>query len=103
MNPQPFVIKPADRKTALNVLATQVTVLTAGGDSSDQRITLQAGAEGTGPPPHSHDWDESFYVGGADSVHVWRRKFDVRRGHVRPHSGLYCALIQLRAGRRRID
>ena len=39
----------------------------------------------------------------ADSVHVWRRKFDVRRGHVRPHSGLYCALIQLRAGRRRID
>ena len=64
MNPQPFVIKPADRKTALNVLATQVTVLTAGGDSSDQRITLQAGAEGTGPPPHSHDWDESFYVRG---------------------------------------
>lgn len=25
-------------------------------------ITLQQGAEGTGPPPHSHDWDEAFYV-----------------------------------------
>ena len=64
MSPEPFVIKPADRKTALNVLGTQVTVLAAGGDSSDQRITLQSGGEGTGPPPHSHDWDESFYVSG---------------------------------------
>ena len=64
MNPKPFVIKPADRKTALNVLGTRVTVLAAGGDSSDQRITLQSGSEGTGPPPHSHDWDESFYVSG---------------------------------------
>ena len=25
-------------------------------------ITLQRGDEGTGPPPHSHDWDEAFYV-----------------------------------------
>ena len=57
MSPKPFVIKPADRKTALNVLGTHVTVLAAGGDSSDQRITLQSGSEGTGPPPHSHDWD----------------------------------------------
>ena len=64
MSPEPFVIKPADRKTALNVLGTQVTVLASGDDSSDQRITLQAGNEGTGPPPHSHDWDESFYVSG---------------------------------------
>jgi mannose-6-phosphate isomerase-like protein (cupin superfamily) len=23
---------------------------------------LQQGEEGTGPPPHSHDWDEAFYV-----------------------------------------
>ena len=48
MSPKPFVIKPADRKTALNVLGTQVTVLTAGDDSSDQRITLQAGSRGDG-------------------------------------------------------
>jgi mannose-6-phosphate isomerase-like protein (cupin superfamily) len=64
MNPKPFVIKPADRKAALDVLGTQVTVLVSGDDSSDQRITLQAGSEGTGPPPHSHDWDESFFVSG---------------------------------------
>jgi quercetin dioxygenase-like cupin family protein len=64
MNPKPFVIKPADRKKVLDVLGTQVTVLASGDDSSDQRVTLQAGSEGTGPPPHSHDWDESFYVSG---------------------------------------
>ena len=23
---------------------------------------MQQGEEGTGPPPHSHDWDEAFYV-----------------------------------------
>jgi quercetin dioxygenase-like cupin family protein len=64
MNSKPFVIKPADRKAALDVLGTQVTVLVSGDDSNEQRITLQAGSEGTGPPPHSHDWDESFFVTG---------------------------------------
>jgi quercetin dioxygenase-like cupin family protein len=64
MSPKPIVIKPADREPALNVLGTQVTVLASGDDLSDQRITLQAGSEGTGPPPHSHDWGESFFVSG---------------------------------------
>ena len=25
-------------------------------------IFVQAGPEGSGPPPHSHPWDEAFYV-----------------------------------------
>lgn len=25
-------------------------------------VFLQEGDEGTGPPPHEHAWDESFYV-----------------------------------------
>jgi quercetin dioxygenase-like cupin family protein len=62
MTPQPFIIRPVDREPPLEVLGTQVTILASGNDASDQRITLQAGSEGTGPPPHSHDWDESFYV-----------------------------------------
>lgn len=62
MGSRPFVIKPADRGTALDVLGTQVTVLVSAGNSNDQRITVQTGSEGTGPPPHSHGWDESFYV-----------------------------------------
>lgn len=62
MGSKPFVIKPADRGAALDVLGTQVTVLVSAGNSNDQRITVQTGSEGTGPPPHSHGWDESFYV-----------------------------------------
>ena len=62
MSPKPHVIKPADRETALDVLGTKVTVLASGDDSNHQQITLQSGSEGTGPPPHSHDWNEWFFV-----------------------------------------
>ena len=62
MNPKQFVLKPSDRSTALNVVGTKVTVLVSDANSRSQQITLQSGDEGAGPPPHSHDWDESFYV-----------------------------------------
>ena len=62
--PKSFVVLPPDRAEALHVLGTRVTVLASADNSSDQRITLQSGAEGTGPPPHSHAWDESFFVSG---------------------------------------
>ena len=62
MNSKPFVLRPADRKPALNVIGVQVAVLASGSDIEDQQVTLQWSDEGIGPPPHSHDWDESFYV-----------------------------------------
>lgn len=62
MNSKPLVVMSGDRNTALSVVGTNVTVLVSDTDSRDQQITLQSGDEGTGPPPHSHDWDESFYV-----------------------------------------
>ena len=62
MSYKPFVLTPGDRKSALNVIGTKVTVLASGSDIEDQQITVQSGDEKTGPPPHSHDWDESFYV-----------------------------------------
>lgn len=62
MSTNPRVIKPADRETALDVLGTKVTVLASGEDSNRQQITLQSGSEGTGPPPHSHEWNEWFFV-----------------------------------------
>src|SRR5215470_12352414 len=57
-----FILKASDRRPALNVIGTTVTVLASESDIQDQQITVQSGDEGTGPPPHSHDWDESFYV-----------------------------------------
>ncbi len=59
MNQQEKLITPSDRSTVLNVIGVNITVLT---DSKAQKITLQSGNEGAGPPPHSHPWDESFYV-----------------------------------------
>ena len=59
MSQREKVIKPSDRNAALNVIGVNVTVLA---NSKAQKITLQSGVEGAGPPPHSHPWDESFYV-----------------------------------------
>ena len=62
MSAKSFVVKPDDRKTPLDVIGTKVIVLASAAVTRDQQITLQSGSEGTGPPPHSHDWQESFYV-----------------------------------------
>ena len=62
MKAQPFVVTPADYYPALNVLGIKVTVLASNAATQSYEITLQQGDEGTGPPLHSHNWDESFYV-----------------------------------------
>ena len=62
MKAQPFVVTPADYDPALNVLGTKVTVLASNAATQSYEITLQRGDEGAGPPLHSHNWDESFYV-----------------------------------------
>jgi quercetin dioxygenase-like cupin family protein len=57
-----FVLTPEQREPALSVVGTQVTILASNAVTQSYGITLQRGDEGTGPPPHSHDWDEAFYV-----------------------------------------
>ncbi len=62
MKAQPLILKPKDYSPALNVVGTKVTVLVSNLLTRSYEITLQSGDEGTGPPLHSHAWDESFYV-----------------------------------------
>lgn len=62
MNGRPLVLRPDQHERALNVVGTQVTVLASNAETQSYGITLQQGEEGTGPPPHSHDWDEAFYI-----------------------------------------
>lgn len=62
MSSKAIVVKPDDRATALDVIGTKVTILLSRADARDLQITFQCGEEGTGPPPHNHVWDESFYV-----------------------------------------
>jgi quercetin dioxygenase-like cupin family protein len=40
----------------------KITVLASNAVTHGYEIFLQQGVEGSGPPPHGHDWDEAFYV-----------------------------------------
>jgi len=62
MTSQAFVVTPENYPRALDVLGIQITVLAANTATQSHEVTLQEGAEGAGPPPHSHGWDESFFV-----------------------------------------
>ena len=60
--PEAFVVTPATRPAPLNVVGEQITVLASGSQTGGYEIFRQAGPKGSGPPLHSHTWDESFYV-----------------------------------------
>jgi quercetin dioxygenase-like cupin family protein len=62
MAAKPFVVAPRDYAPALNLVGEQITVLASGEETEGYEIFLQRGPEGSGPPPHSHPWDESFFV-----------------------------------------
>lgn len=60
--PAYVVMTPDDRPAALDVFGTGVTVMGAASRLGGYGITYQEGPEGSGPPPHSHGWDEAFFV-----------------------------------------
>ena len=62
MNAKAFVVTPMNRSRELNVVGEHITVLASGEATEGYEIFLQEGPEGSGPPPHTHPWDESFYV-----------------------------------------
>ncbi|NOT42910.1 MAG: cupin domain-containing protein [Alphaproteobacteria bacterium] len=62
MSPKPFVVAPKDYDRPLNLVGEQLTILASGARTGGYEVFLQQGPEGSGPPPHSHPWDESFYV-----------------------------------------
>jgi len=53
---------PDHQPTPLNIVGEGIAMLTSKSESSGYEVFFQEGAEGSGPPPHSHDWEESFYV-----------------------------------------
>ena len=60
--PKPFVVAPGDRARALSVVGEKITVLASKNDTHGYELFFQDGTSGAGPPPHSHGWDESFFV-----------------------------------------
>ena len=59
---KPFVVTPGNAPHPLKLVGEQITVLASGAQTGGYEIFLQAGPESSGPPPHNHPWDESFYV-----------------------------------------
>lgn len=59
---EPIVVKLSDGVRPLNVVGEQITVLAPGQRTGSYEVFHQIGPEGSGPPPHSHPWDEAFYV-----------------------------------------
>lgn len=62
MKPEPFVVTLESCGDPLTVLGTQISILASNRQTGSYEITCQQGDEGMGPPPHCHDWDESFFV-----------------------------------------
>src|SRR5260221_6978075 len=59
--PQAFVVKP-NEPTPLHLGGELVSILARAEQTGSVEIFLQAGAEGAGPPPHTHSWDEAYFV-----------------------------------------
>jgi len=62
MAARPFIVAPENYAPTLDIVGEHVTVLASGEATEGYEVFLQRGPEGSGPPPHSHPWDESFYV-----------------------------------------
>ncbi|MBM4264948.1 MAG: cupin domain-containing protein [Deltaproteobacteria bacterium] len=62
MTAKAFFTTTKDYTRPLNVVGEHITVLASGEVTGGYEIFLQAGPEGSGPVPHTHPWDESFYV-----------------------------------------
>jgi quercetin dioxygenase-like cupin family protein len=62
MPARPFIVTPETYAPTLDIVGEHVTVLAPGEATGGYEIFLQRGPEGSGPPPHSHPWDESFFV-----------------------------------------
>ena len=58
----PLVKTPGSFPAPLNIVGEQITILTSNKEYSGYELFIRQGPEGSGPPPHRHDWDESFYL-----------------------------------------
>lgn len=62
MTARPLVVPPQQYPPALDIVGEQITVLADGEATGGYEVFRQRGPEGSGPPPHCHPWDESFFV-----------------------------------------
>jgi quercetin dioxygenase-like cupin family protein len=57
-----FILSQQDRPAPLNAGGFMITVLASKAETDGYELFHQSGAEGKGPGPHFHPWDETFVV-----------------------------------------
>lgn len=62
MGNEPLMITPQQRGTAFDLGGFLITTLASTDQTAGHEVFHQHGPEGTGPGPHFHPWDESFFV-----------------------------------------
>lgn len=56
------IVTKTEHRQYLNLFGENLSVLASGEQTGGMEVFFQEGAEGAGPPPHAHPWDEAFYV-----------------------------------------
>jgi len=59
---KPKIISQDQRPAPLNVGGFMISVLASVAETGANEFFHQSGAQGKGPGPHFHPWDETFYV-----------------------------------------
>lgn len=59
---KPFIVTASEAPAPLKVVGEEITVLASGAQTGSYEIFRQQGPEGSGPPPHKHEWDEAFVI-----------------------------------------
>jgi quercetin dioxygenase-like cupin family protein len=76
----PFV-EQAEAVPPLQVVGEQIRVLAPATRTGSYEIFLQSGSVGAGPPPHTHPWDEAYFViEGRLEVLLGDRKLEATAG-----------------------
>ena len=61
-----LIVPPAQRQDPMRIGGFDITLLVPGEDAQAYEVFHTVGTPGTGPGPHSHPWDETFFVLNGD-------------------------------------
>lgn len=56
------MIGPSGRPAAMRIAGFDIQTLISGDEAQSFEVFFTSGKDGTGPAPHSHPWDETFFV-----------------------------------------
>lgn len=62
MSRQPLFLSSTADTPDLHVVGETIQVLADASQTSGPEAFLQHGPEGAGPPPHTHPWDEAYFM-----------------------------------------